>query len=116
MNQLKFFVLICILVIGTMFSSCNKNKPNDFFTDAVLTEQNIAEDVIATTEFREYDGRVDKIVIYVKNNSKQNFSSGEQFRMQKFEDNEWRDLAVRGKFTAIGHLLSRAPIPHIQLC
>lgn len=104
MRQIKFFVLICVFITVAMFSGCSKKKPEALFTDIILPEQNIAEDVIATAEFSEYDGDVEKIKIYVANNSERNFATGEIFRMQKKENGEWRDLVVRGAFTAVAQI------------
>lgn len=104
MKQIKFFALICVFITAAMFSGCSKNKSKPLFTDIILPEQNIAEDVTATAEFPEYDGDVEEIKIFVANNGERNFGTGEMFRMQKMENGEWRDLAVRGTFKAIAQI------------
>lgn len=95
-------VLMCLLCVFSLsLTGCDDSKSKNFFTDAKFPNQKIAESVTVTAEFSEYDKDVEKINFTVINNSDKEFATGEDFRMQKMEDGEWRNIAVTGQFTLL---------------
>lgn len=97
-SAFAYFVAIATL------TGCNNYKSKKFFSDASFSEQKIAENVTITAEFQEYDKNVEEIKLTVANNGDDIFASGEQYRLQKMENDEWRDVAVQGRFTAIAYI------------
>ncbi len=99
------FALICLLcVLSLFFAGCDDEKTKNFFTDAEFPEQKIAENMTVTAEFSEYDKNVEKIRFTVTNNDNEEFATGEEFRIQKMDDGEWRNIAVTGKFNLLAQI------------
>lgn len=98
MKRIKLFLSICVLVTVTMLSGCGKNESEDIFATASLPVLKISEDVTATTEFPEYNSDTEEIIIYLVNSGESDFELSDHFRMQKMENDKWRDLAVEGIF------------------
>ncbi len=104
MGKMKLAVPACALFAAVMLSGCNKYRPKKFYSDAVVPEQVISEDVTAKTEFPEYDRHVKKIKVIATNNGDTDFFFGEQYSLQKLEDGEWKYIVVGGIFPAIGRI------------
>ena len=103
MKILKFAAIAGVLAVA-MLTGCEKSySPKKLFSEYDYPERTIAEDVVVTTEFSEYDRSVEKIKLTVINNGDEALWSGEQFYLKKLEDGEWRNVAVGGRFPAIGY-------------
>ncbi len=102
MNRTKavrtFFMIFAAVIMTVIMTGCNNGVPKGFFTDADFPEQRIAQNVVVTAEFAEYDRYAEEIRFTVINNGDELLGAGTHFRMQKMEDGEWRNVSVTGIF------------------
>ncbi|MDE7362325.1 MAG: hypothetical protein K2N38_10375 [Oscillospiraceae bacterium] len=106
MNKFKsILTATAICVLSFALSSCTEKSDDYFeFSDLGISEPNepeVAEDVVMTTEFPEYDGNVDKIVLSVTNNSDEDFGFSDYYVLQKLDEGEWKYIKVFGQFTLL---------------
>lgn len=106
MNKLKsVLTATAICVLSFALSGCTEKSDDYFeFSDLGISEPDepeVAEDVVMTTEFPEYDGNVDKIVLSITNNSDKDFQFNDYYVLQKLDEGEWKYIKVFGKFTLL---------------
>jgi len=82
--------MICAAVL--LLAGCG-DVPDDFLVDAdySFTELRVVENVTVTTEFAEYDGNVEMINYFVKNDTDDYFA-WDDGPLQKMEKGEWRTV------------------------
>jgi len=102
----KIFILSAVFVLAVILTGCS-SKTDDFvdFDKAGISmpdEPEAAKAVEATTEFPEYDGDVDEIVLLIANNSDEDFEFGEYYILQKLDEGEWKYINVFGVFLPLG--------------
>ncbi len=99
-----FSGILAAAIMAVFMTGCNDGVPEGFFTDHEFPEQRIAQNAVVIPEFEEYDRNAEEIRFTVINNGDEFLGAGEEFRMQKMEDGEWRNVLVYGSFNLIGHL------------
>ncbi len=98
-------IISSIMVCAAVFtlSSCKSTVKDDFYEDD-LPQPTISEIPEMTTEFTEYDGNTEKISVTITNNSNKNFNHGEQFFLQKLDD-EWRYIKCQGPWNLANYMI-----------
>ncbi len=104
-KTVKYIIVTAMCVMSFALTGCSQRQDDfiDFETIDLSEpgEPKIAEDVVLTTEFPEYEGNVDEIVLMITNNSDKEFSFGREFVLQKLDEGEWKYIQVFGIFTML---------------
>lgn len=104
----KIIILTAICIMQLTLPGCAEKEDNfvdfDKFDLSEPDEPEIAENIEITTEFSEYDGDVDEIVLSITNNSDEDFGYGKYYILQKLDEGEWKYIWVFGKFTLLAYI------------
>lgn len=106
MNKIKGIVTAAaICVMSFTLPGCSQRSDNfiDFakYDISMPDGPEIAQGIEMTTEFPEYDGNVDEIVLLITNNSDEDFEFGKYYILQKLDEGEWKYIWVFGQFTLL---------------
>lgn len=105
MKKLKFAALL--LAVLLLLTGC---APKDDFADYEFVEPPAIAGVTAQTEFSEYDGKSEHIIVNVTNDSNEYLDiSFDYFSLQKDVDGIWRPIS---KYNNISSLMGFVCPPH----
>lgn len=96
-------IICCIVMFSIVFIlvGCQSEGKDDFI-DFDKSQPLITEDVVMETEFREYDGKTERIYVTLLNNRDKDFLHSKRFFLQKLDGNEWHYINVGGFFELVG--------------
>lgn len=89
MSKIKHLFFLC-----TVFFLLTGCSPKDDFDDYEIVEYPSVENVSAKTEFDEYDGDTESIVVFITNDRDERFPYGYYISLQKYVDGEWRPIRI----------------------
>lgn len=99
--SLKRMVASAAVCSAVILSVGCKSTGKDDFIEFDKPQPIIAENIVMETEFPEYDGDTERILVKLKNNTDEDFFYGRYFFLQKLDSDEWRYIGVSGDFQAI---------------